>query len=246
MDTHNKRSSVSLPGTPGSELIKSYVWELPVRVSHWVIVFGILILSATGYYIHNPFFAAQGENAYLMGTVRFTHIITGFFLTGAFVVRIYWFFVGNRCSRWSAFIPIRKRQWRQMGEMIKYYSFLRWRPLHLIGHNPLAALAYTVILLLIFISILSGFTLLAWTQGAGTLKTLFSWAAYWIGIQNVRLIHYFLMYILLAFMIHHVYSAILVSIEERNGLFESIITGYKYVPEWELQEDECAGIEARK
>ena len=47
--------------------------------------------------------------------------------------------------------------------------------------------------------------------------------------------------IFIAFSIHHVYSAVLVSIEEKNGLLESIVTGYKYIPEWELRQDECAG-----
>jgi len=37
--------------------------------------------------------------------------------------------------------------------------------------------------------------------------------------------------------IDHVYSAVLVSWEERNGLIESIFTGYKFVPKAELEED---------
>ena len=47
------------------------------------------------------------------------------------------------------------------------------------------------------------------------------------------------MYLFFVFVIHHVYSAILVSWEERNGLVESIFTGYKFVPEDELEEDEA-------
>jgi hypothetical protein len=39
----------------------------------------------------------------------------------------------------------------------------------------------------------------------------------------------------IAFTIHHVYSAVLVSAEERNGLIESIFTGYKFVPAWDLE-----------
>ena len=29
-------------------------------------------------------------------------------------------------------------------------------------------------------------------------------------------------------------------VEERNGLLESIFSGYKFIPEWELGESECA------
>ena len=38
------------------------------------------------------------------------------------------------------------------------------------------------------------------------------------------------------FFIHHLYTAILVSIEEENGVMESIFSGYKFVPEHELRE----------
>jgi Ni/Fe-hydrogenase 1 B-type cytochrome subunit len=33
------------------------------------------------------------------------------------------------------------------------------------------------------------------------------------------------------FFIHHIYTAILVSIEEQSGLMDSIFSGFKYVPE---------------
>jgi Ni/Fe-hydrogenase 1 B-type cytochrome subunit len=48
------------------------------------------------------------------------------------------------------------------------------------------------------------------------------------------------MFAFFAFVIHHVYSAVLVSWEERNGLIESIFTGYKFVPMSELEEEEDA------
>jgi Ni/Fe-hydrogenase 1 B-type cytochrome subunit len=240
MSPKRSLSGEPLPGTPGSELVRSYVWEWPVRITHWVVVLCILVLSVTGYYIHNPFFSTRSEGAFLMGMARFVHVVTGFVLTSAFLVRFYWFFAGNRCSSWRGFLPFRKRQWRDMGQMIKYYTFLRWNPVHRVGHNPLAALAYMAILTFLLISIVTGFTLFSATNESPFLVTVFGWIGTWIGIQYVRSIHYFLMFIFLAFVIHHVYSAILVSIEERNGLFESIITGYKHIPKWELAEDECA------
>jgi Ni/Fe-hydrogenase 1 B-type cytochrome subunit len=40
-----------------------------------------------------------------------------------------------------------------------------------------------------------------------------------------------------AFFIHHIYTAILVSVEEQDGLMDSIFSGYKFVPEHELEDD---------
>ena len=56
-------------------LERVYVWELPVRLTHWVIFFSIIILSATGYYIGNPFISVPGaaRDHFVMGTVRAVH-----------------------------------------------------------------------------------------------------------------------------------------------------------------------------
>jgi len=58
-----------------------------------------------------------------------------------------------------------------------------------------------------------------------------------VDIQYLRLMHFCIMFAFFAFVIHHVYSAVLVSWEERNGLIESIFTGYKFIPKAELDED---------
>ena len=34
-----------------------YVWEWPVRLTHWFNVIAIIVLSVTGFYIGNPFVA---------------------------------------------------------------------------------------------------------------------------------------------------------------------------------------------
>ncbi len=246
MDANPVPAVEPLPGTPGSGLVRQYVWELPVRLTHWMVVLCILVLSATGLYIHDPFIFVHRQTAYLMASVRFVHVLTGVVLAAAFVVRIYWFFAGNRCARWSGFLPFKRKQWREIGGMVRYYTFLRWRPVHKVGHNALAMLAYSFIFLLLLVSILTGFVLFSMTAGTPFLKALFGWAARLAGIQHIRLAHYFLMYVFLAFMIHHVYSAVLVSIEERNGLLESIFSGYKFIPEWELKESDCRTGEERR
>ncbi len=43
------------------------------------------------------------------------------------------------------------------------------------------------------------------------------------------MLHYLATFLFIAFMIHHVYSAILVDIEERNGVMSSIFTGFKNI-----------------
>ncbi|MGA2425086.1 MAG: Ni/Fe-hydrogenase, b-type cytochrome subunit [Terriglobales bacterium] len=215
-----------------------YVWELPVRISHWVIFLSVVVLSFTGYYIHNPFIVAKSTTTFLMATMRFIHVVAGFVFIGAFLLRLYWFFMGNNWSNWRAFVPIHRRQWRGMGRMVEYYTFLRKDPVHKVGHNALAAVTYLFMFTLMLIEIITGLTMFTQVRGKWALGWLFSWIPGVLDIQHIRLTHFCIMFAFFAFVIHHVYSAVLVSWEERNGLIESIFTGYKFVPEAELEEEE--------
>lgn len=225
---------------PAFPTVRVYVWELPVRISHWFIFLPVVVLSFTGYYIHNPFIVAKSTTTFLMATMRFIHVVAGFVFIGAFLLRLYWFFMGNNWSNWRAFVPIHRRQWRGMGRMVAYYSFLRKDLVHRVGHNALAAATYLVMFAFMLIEIITGLTLYTQVRGKWALGWLFGWIPGLIDIQHIRLLHFCIMFAFLAFVIHHVYSAVLVSWEERNGLIESIFTGYKFVPMSELEEEEDA------
>jgi Ni/Fe-hydrogenase 1 B-type cytochrome subunit len=224
-----------MPGNP----VRLYVWELPVRVSHWLIFFSAVVLSFTGYYMHNPFIVVRSRTAYVMGTMRFIHLVAASVFISAFLLRIYWFFVGNEWSRWRAFVPIRREQWRGMGRMVAYYTFFRRNIAHHVGHNALAATTYMLMFTLMFMEILTGLALYSYTVSNRVLTFFIGWLPRLIDISYLRLTHFGIMFAFFIFVIHHVYSAVLVSWEERNALIEGIFTGYKFVPEAEIQESEA-------
>ncbi|MGA7671771.1 MAG: cytochrome b/b6 domain-containing protein, partial [Nitrolancea sp.] len=117
--------------------------------------------------------------------------------------------------------------------------FLRWRAPSEVGHNSLAALAYVGIYVLFLIQILTGFALYSNDVGTGIWHTLFGWLPGVVNIQTQREIHFFIMFMLIGFTIHHIYSSWLVSREKRNGTLDSIFSGYKYVTDEELAESEA-------
>jgi Ni/Fe-hydrogenase 1 B-type cytochrome subunit len=220
--------------------VRVYVWELPVRASHWVIVVAVAVLSFTGYYMHNPFLAASSTTVFLMGTMRYIHLLAAFLFIAAFLLRLYWFFAGNEWSNWRAFVPVQRRQWRGMGSMVAYYSFFRRDIAHDVGHNALAAITYMLMFTLMLVEILTGLALYSYTLSNRVLTFCIGWLPRLIDISYLRLTHFCIMFAFAIFVIHHVYSAVLVSWEERNGLIESIYTGYKFVPEAEIRELEAA------
>jgi Ni/Fe-hydrogenase 1 B-type cytochrome subunit len=239
-------ATVIKPASPSRSLerdperiVPVYVWELPVRLAHWGLVIALIVLTITGSYMHYPYVVAYGPGAWMMGWMRFIHELTGLFLIGIFVPRVYWFFAGNRWARWRAWLPLTARQWTSFKSMVGYYGFRRRKPFDEIGHNSLAALAYMGVFFLVAVEFLTGLVLLSVVEGGPVLHFFVGWIPRIIDIQWIRFVHFLVMFIFVGFLIHHVYSAVLVGIAEKNGEMESIFTGWKFVPRHLLEDDEA-------
>jgi len=222
---------------PNPGHVRVYVWEWPVRFSHWILVITIVSLSITGYYMHAPYVVARGRTAYVMGTMRFVHLVSGFAFLAALLIRMVWFFIGNQWSRWDQFIPTTKKRLKQLVSVGKYYGFMAWSPVPFIGHNPMAGAAYTVVYGMAVVEVLTGLALYAQILHNSVLNFFVGWLPRLIDIQWLREIHFLIMFGFWMFFIHHIYTCILVAVEEENGLLDSIFSGYKFVPERELKEE---------
>lgn len=100
------------------------VWDMPVRVFHWLTVF-----SFAGAYL-----TAESERW------RLLHVTLGYTMGGLVLFRIVWGFVGTRYARFSDFVqgPARIRAYLR--------SLVHRHPEHYIGHNPAGALAIIALL----------------------------------------------------------------------------------------------------
>lgn len=206
------------------------VWELPVRVFHWATAVSIFVLGFTGYYIGAPFVVVPGDTAqaYMMGWMRAIHFIAAFVLGVAFLIRLYWFFAGNKYAGWREWIPVSRERWSFFGQQLKYYLFLANKRPRYLGHNPVAGLSYLVVGLLILIQGLSGFALYAEASQDGFWRACFGWLLPLFGSQTLRLVHHLAMWVIVVFFIVHLYMGILAEIEERNGTLGSIVGGSKF------------------
>lgn len=223
---------------PSAEIVRVYVWQAPVRITHWLIALSIVVLSATGFYIGRPFVTVSGPagQSFFMGWVKVIHGYTAYVFIGAVIVRIIWMFTGNNYARWDKLVPVRRTRQRALLPTVSFYSFLRDRPPGYVGHNPLAGLAYVAVFALYLLAIATGLTLRGSSAGVGSVTHWFgSLAPLFGGLQNARWIHHAVMWLLLGFAVHHVYSALLVAFVEKTGTMDSIFTGYKWVPKQELE-----------
>jgi len=207
-----------------------YVWEWPVRICHWVNVLCMIMLSITGFYIGSPFMTASESTQYIMGWMRFLHFSFAYLFTVSILARIIWMFIGNHHASWKAFFPWATREGRiSFIKMFRYYTFTGKQISYEVGHNPVAAVAYFGIFCLFVFQVASGFTLYGQFAPGGFWNGLTGWALTLVGSQWLRLGHHGVMWLLVGFIINHVYSAWLMDVKERNGTISGIFSGYKYI-----------------
>lgn len=119
------------------------VWDLPVRLFHWLMAF-----SFAGAYL-----TAELDDW------RLVHVTLGYTMAALVCFRIVWGFAGTRYARFSSFV-------RGPSATLAYVkSMFGGRPAHFTGHNPAGAVA--IILMLAITLALAGSGWLLYTERAG-------------------------------------------------------------------------------
>lgn len=103
---------------------KALVWDVPVRVFHW-----LMVLSFAGAWL-----TAESERW------RLLHVTLGYTMAGLVAFRLLWGVAGTRTARFATFV----RGPRAVASYL--WSLVRGRPEHHLGHNPAGALAIVALL----------------------------------------------------------------------------------------------------
>ena len=215
-----------MPKTPK---YKHYIWELPVRINHWVNVFSIVILAVTGFFIGSPYNFGGSASDYSMGWFRVIHFAAAYALAVSVVSRVIWSLIGNKYASWREFFPFATVAGRKkMVTMFRYYMFLERKVPETFGHNPMATTAYTILFSLYISMILTGFALYAEHDPGGLMHRSLGFMYMLFSSQGMRLAHHLGLWLIAGFVINHVYSAVLMDIKEHDGEISSIFSGFKY------------------
>jgi Ni/Fe-hydrogenase 1 B-type cytochrome subunit len=210
-----------------------YLWRWPLRVTHWVAALTVTVLIVTGFYIGAPYFTTWGEASshFLMGWARFLHFSAAGLIVAAAILRVYWLFAGSKWARWNALLPVRKKNWKNLWKMVKYYFLVRQESMpHYLGHHPLQQLSYTAIYLVVIVQVITGFAMYGLSNPGGFFHTVFSWVGpFFGGIQNARFTHHALTWVLITFIPLHIYLAFRADVMDREGEMSSIFSGGRFV-----------------
>lgn len=242
MNSNSAGNALDLPApidSDAKELAKSqkirsvYVYEAPVRIWHWTNALAILVLCVTGYLIGSPLPSTTGEasNHYVMGYIRFAHFAAAYIFGVGLLGRIYWTFVGNHHARELFSFPIfQSAYWKEVIRMAKWYLFLAPRPGQYVGHNPIArfAMVFVFVPTALFMAI-SGFALYGEGLQAGSWAAkMFGWVIPLLGqSQDVHTWHHLGMWVIILFVIAHIYAAIREDIMGRQSIVSTMISGHR-------------------
>ena len=185
---------------PGAERF-GLVWDLPVRIFHW-----LLVLAVLGSYI-----------THRLGLSWFKyHLWCGYAVLVLVTARILWGFVGTRHARFGVFVRGPAAMWR-------YLSAWRSGTVHAVGHNPLGAWMVLVLLLLLLCQALTG--LFANDQITNT-GPLFGYVS---GHTSDKLSswHHWIFNVLLAAIGLHVLAVLIYRLVRREDLVTPMFTGRK-------------------
>ncbi len=217
-----------------SPAAKTYVYEAPLRLWHWVNALCIVVLVITGYLIGKPLPSITGEASYhyLFGYIRMAHFIAGQILAVFMIYRIFWAFVGNSRSRQIFLPPLWSgRWWKELWHEIRYYTFFTKESKFYYGHNPLSQLAmFTLFVLPAINAIITGFALYA--EGQGTTSWWYGAFGWVIALYGnsfvVHTVHRLSMWVIVVFSLIHIYLSIREEIMGRVSMVSTIISGWRF------------------
>ena len=186
--------------------MKIKVWDLPVRICHWLLVIIIAF----------QFISVKVLDESMLSNATQWHFYGGYACLALVIFRILWGILGTYYARFSQFIQ----------SPIKTLHYLRGRgEQNYLGHNP--AGAYSVIALLSLI-------LAQAVSGLFTTDDIFNDAPYF-GMLNdswqtvVNFIHHNVVYVLLGFIVLHIGAIIFYKVKHKEKLTSAMVTGNKTV-----------------
>jgi Ni/Fe-hydrogenase 1 B-type cytochrome subunit len=207
-----------------NELTKE--WSLGYIMDHWIRVAAVAVLIFTGIYIHTPFIAGSPEG-FTMASMRFFHFLSAYALIIGLVVRVYMAFRSTFDPDWRDFSIIGNL--KNIPDILGYYLFIKGSHKDYRKYNPLQALAYLGVALVVVFTALTGAAIYhGHLFGFIKCPDSFRWVSGFLGGDSyTRLWHIGAMWFFIIFVLIHVYMSLMISAVNKDGTFWAIFTGYK-------------------
>jgi cytochrome b len=194
----NLLSNINLNGSyvNTENLVK--VWDLPLRIFHWLLVAGFFI-------------------AYLTEEDQLTiHVWAGYCISGLLIFRLIWGFIGNEYAKFSSFLV-------KPAQSIAYIKdLIAFKAKRYLGHNPAGAAMIVLLLISLVMTTLTGLAVYGADQAAGPLASIGS-----TNKKLWEVLHEFFANATLVLVVIHIAGVIFDSYLQRENLPKAMVDGYK-------------------
>ena len=197
---HGTIGAVMLSGSSNGGQTKARVWDVPVRVSHWLLALCVLAAWLT----RDPRLADL-------------HAAAGYCALILVAFRLVWGFAGTPHARFSDFA------YSPRAALVYLADSVRGRARHYTGHNPAGSWSVYMLLSGVLAVCATGVIAIGSMFGMGPLALALSPAT----IDLLREAHEWLAWILLAVIAAHVAGAVATSVAHRENLVAAMFSGRK-------------------
>ena len=196
---------------PGESRVRVKIWDLPVRLFHWVLA---------------VLFVAQIVTGKVGGDLMPVHLLTGYAILALIIFRILWGFAGSTHSRFASFIA---------GPVATFRFALRLfsrQAVPQLGHNPLGGWSVLIMIGCFALQAVTGLFANDGISHEGALSPLVA-----LDVSNVMTeIHRWNLRLLVLVSVLHVIAVFFHMLVKREKLIGPMFTGFKEVPPELLRE----------
>lgn len=189
--------------TATNRVAKIKVWDLGVRLFHWLLVAAVAGAGWTGFFGSKP--------------TLDIHLVCGGAIAVLLVWRLVWGGLGSTYARFRSFVVSPRMLLHHVAELLSGRA-----PAH-VGHNPLGGIMVLVLITTLTALVVTGVVVLGGRIKEGPLAPFVSFAA---GL-SVRAIHELIAYGLLGLIGAHVAGVLVESWRTRENLSGAMVTGVK-------------------
>jgi cytochrome b len=180
-----------------TKLVK--VWDLPIRVFHWLLVAGFFV-------------------AYLTEEELLTvHVWAGYLVLGLLIFRLLWGFVGNDYARFANFLCSPGKSFAYLKEAIALKSK------RYLGHNPAGSAMIVLLIIGLFMTVISGLAVYAADQNLGPLADMIGTSNEKLWEEAHEIAANFTLLLVVV----HVVGVVFESVIHRENLVKSMWNGHK-------------------
>ncbi len=210
-----------------------YVFSPWLRTFHWIMVLSIAILFSTGLYMGNPGFGGfagisptiQVGNWFSMEMIRRVHFVVGWIFISAMILRAYGYFKNPGDRLFPYFW--KKRYYESLAWTLRHYLFLPQKTEKSYLRNGLARTAYILLYFLIWTEMITGAAMFAMIRPNSFLAKILTPIVNAMGEYDVHLVHHYIAWIIIVFVIIHIYMVFREDMFAHNAEASSMINGHK-------------------